>query len=98
MLRRQSTPRGARLSQLHRNLLFLRKIVSLGDVLQDPSRRLPFAPPQQSIYRAEKFGHRPHETQEVWQTNHWLVREPRLRSTREGRFSFQFKSYQMEEG
>src|SRR5438552_8153267 len=97
MLRRQSTPRGARLSQLHRSLLFLRKIVSLGDVLQDPTRRLPLAPPQQSIYRAEKFGQRPHEPQEVWQTNHWLVRQPRLRSTREALFSFQFKLHQIVE-
>src|SRR6266480_4258829 len=36
MLRLQSTPHGARLAQLHQNLPFLRKIVSLGDVLQDP--------------------------------------------------------------
>src|SRR5438309_493429 len=62
MLRLQSTPHGARLAQLHQNLPFLRKIVSLGDVPQDPPRRLPFAPPEQSICRAEKLGQRPHES------------------------------------
>src|SRR5437764_11680985 len=97
MLRLQSTPRGARLSQLHRNLHFLRKIVSLGDVLQDPPRRLRFAPPEQSNCRAEKFGQRPHEPQEAWLASRWLVRQPRLRSTREAHFSFQFKLHQIVE-
>src|SRR6266550_9329169 len=97
MLRLQSTPHGARLAQLHQNLLFLRKIVSLGDVLQDPPRKLHYAPPEQSICRAEKLGQRPLEPQEVWQASHWLVRQPRSRSTREAHFSFQFKLHQIVE-
>src|SRR4029078_10140751 len=39
----------------------------------------------------------PHKPQKVWKPSHWLVCQPRLRSTREAHFSFQFKLHQIVE-